>query len=31
MEAVCREFADFYTENASSFPRETQEIRYYER
>lgn len=31
MEAVCREFADFYIENASSFPRETQESRYYER
>lgn len=31
MEAVCREFADFYIENASSFPHETQESRYYER
>lgn len=31
MEAVCREFADFYIENASSFPQETQESRYYER
>lgn len=31
METVCHQFADFYIENASSFPHETQESRYYER
>ena len=30
-ESVCRAFADYYTANSEDFPRETQEIRYYER
>jgi len=30
-ETVCRAFADYYTANSDDFPRETQEIRYYER
>ena len=28
---VCRDFADFYIEHGTDFPRETQESRYYER
>lgn len=31
METVCREFADFYIANASDFPQETQQAKYYQR
>jgi predicted AAA+ superfamily ATPase len=31
VEAVCREFSDFYIANKSDFPQETQESRYFER
>ena len=30
-EAVCRAFADYYAANASEFPQETQEARYFDR
>ena len=30
-EAVCRQFADFYTANSADLPRETQESRYFDR